>query len=122
MQVNIAYLIESTIYEKVVQATNGGNYLPEFQRAYPDVFMEKVEITSEIVKLDKQRKTAANAVQTMNQQGVDEGDPLYSAVIDAGWNFYKNEVDAFYKANKPKLDTICEKYKTFRYREILEQS
>jgi len=113
MQINTAYLIESTIYEKVIRGTNNENYLPEFQRANPDIFIETVEITSEIEELDGKRKEVVYNLKEMDEQEVDDDDPIYTGAVVGAWFFYGSEVEAFYEANTVKLDAIIDEYKTF---------
>jgi hypothetical protein len=108
MAVNSAYLIECTLYEKCIKETNKGDYLSEFQRGFPHLFKGPFTITPEIEDLEKYRKAL---VQELNDIGEDTA--RYNDTEDAIWYTYRYEVNAFYEANRPKLDAIIDYYQQF---------
>lgn len=114
MALNPAYLIECTLYEKGFKEANDEeyvDYMSEFQRVFPQLFQGPFTITSEIEGLDKHRKTLARNLDEIPDDDIER----YNDTEDAVWYTYRYEVNAFYEANKPKLDAIIDHYKQFLY-------
>lgn len=111
MQVNTAYLIESALYEKVVYSgTHPQNFVPEFQRIYPHMFLEPVEITPEITELDGKRR---EMVEQMAHNGIPFDDPEYESTITRAWRLFQQEITIFYQANTEMIDGIIRQYRQF---------
>jgi hypothetical protein len=108
MPINPAFLIECTLYEKCLKQFNDGDYLSEFQRVFPNLFNGPFTITPEIDDLENHRKKLAHELNE-----VPKDSERYSDIEDAIWYTYQYEVNAFYEANKPKLDEIIDSYQQF---------
>lgn len=111
MALNPAYLIECTLYEKCFKESNNENYvdyMSEFQRVFPHLFKGPFTVTSEIEDLDKHRKALARDLDE-----IEDDIARYNDTEDAVWYTYRYEVNAFYEANKSKLDAIIGHYQQF---------
>ena len=117
MTVNPAYLIECILYEKCLQEANEGDYVSEFQRALPHLFQCPFTITPEIAELDRSRRKLSRELREL-----DADTARYNDVEDALWYAYRYEVNAFYDANKPKVDAILEHYQQFLTKEPAKET
>jgi len=112
MSINPAYLLECTLYEKCLKEINNEDYFSEFQRVFPQLFNVPFTITSEIEDLDRSRNAL---VQELDE--VSEDTARYNDIEDALWYAYRYEVNAFYEANRPRLDAIIAHYQQFLNKE-----
>jgi hypothetical protein len=117
MAANSAYLLECILYEKCFKKTNSAeDYLSEFQRVFPLLFRAPFTITPEIEDLDHQRQAL-----TRELEQTDKSTARYSDLEDALWYAYRYALNAFYDANKPRLDEIMSRYQQFLYRDRVKE-
>jgi hypothetical protein len=113
MSVDISFLIEGVLDMKTERSV--GSKLQAFLRENPGILEDEYIITDEIRELDAKRKEVFENIEELQELagGDPEESPYFEELQEAeesGYYLYRDEMAAFYEANKEKLDPIIAKY------------